>query len=49
MQTTGGTCDSEGSRESKDADLDLLRGADGGVCMTGVRGDELLFSSVRNL
>ena len=46
----------EGSRDSKDADLNLRKGTDGGVCIeglciAGLRGDELLFCFplVRNL
>ena len=42
--------EAEGSRDSKDADLNLRKGTDGGVCMEGLRGELLLcFPSVRNL
>lgn len=40
-------CEPKCSRE--EADPSLWKGSDGGVCKVDVRGDEILFSSVRNV
>jgi hypothetical protein len=39
--------ESQFSRESEDADRNLRKGAEGGVCAEGMRGDESLVSTLR--